>query len=99
MNEIVLFRGDDKTISLTIKRSDATAFNLVLCTVTMIVKKNIDDLDAEAVITKTGSIIEAVNGIVEFYLAPADTNNATVLEDNVTYPVDFQVSTGAGKKY
>lgn len=99
MNEIVIFRNNDKTVSLTVKRADGTAFNLAGCTVTMLVKKDIDDLDAEAVITKTGNIVEAANGIVEFYIEPDDTNDATDLKDNVTYPVDFEVETGTGKLY
>lgn len=99
MNEIVIFRGNDKTVSLTIKRSDGTAFNLSLCTITMLVKKDVADLDAEAVITKTGTITGAANGLVEFYLNPNDTNNAIELKDGVTYPVDFELTTSTGKLY
>lgn len=98
-NEIVIFRGNDKTVSLTVKKSDGTAFNLASCTITMLVKKDINDLDAEAVITKTGTITQAANGLVEFYLVPSDTNNATDLQDEVTYPVDFEVTSSTGKLY
>jgi hypothetical protein len=99
-NEISMYRGNDKTVSLTVKRkSTGTAYNLAGCTVTMYVKKDIDDLDSEAVITKVGVLTQPANGIVEFYLVPADTNNITELEDNVVYPVDFEVLTSGSKVF
>jgi len=98
-NEISMYRGNDKTISLTVKSGSGSAYNLTGCTVTMLVKKDIKDLDAEAVITKTGILTQAINGIVEFYLVPSDTENLDSLEDDVIYPVDFEVLTPLGKKY
>jgi hypothetical protein len=99
MNEIVMYRGDDKTASLTVKRNATSNFNLNGCTVTMYVKKDRADADANAIITLVGTITGAVDGLVEFYIEPSNTDDATELQDNVTYPVDFQLVTSANKKY
>jgi hypothetical protein len=96
---IVLYRGNDRTVQITVKKSDATAYDLTGCTIKMYVKKKPTDLDAEAIITKTGTLTDAANGVAEFYLVPADTNDATELKDNTPYPVDFEVTTAAGKAY
>jgi len=96
---IVLYRGNNRTVQLTVKKTDGTAYNLSGCTIKMYIKKKLDDLDAEAVITKTGTIVQAANGIVEFYLSASDTNNATELKDNTPYPCDFEVTTGTGLLY
>jgi len=98
-NAIVMYRGDDRTVQLTVKKTDGTAFDLTGSTVTMYVKRRITDKDSEAVITKTGTLTDATNGVVEFYLTPSDTEDLTELADNHPYPVDFQVVTDAGKKY
>ena len=101
MNEIVIYRGNNKTVNLTITHSGNTglAYNLLGCIVTMYVKKNINDIDTDAVISKTGTLVDASNGIVDFYLVPNDTNDVTELKDNVVYPVDFEVLTGTGNLY
>jgi hypothetical protein len=99
MNEIVIFRGNDKTVSFTVKRNSTSNFNLAGCIITMYVKKSINDADSDAVITKVGTIISAVDGLVEFYIIPDDTDNATELLDSNVYPVDFEVVNSSGKKY
>jgi hypothetical protein len=107
MNEISLFRGNDRRIEVTIlRKSTGLAYNLTNCTITMLIKKDINDADADAIITKSttdsdeGVILDAINGVVEFYLIPDDTDDAVdILQDNVVYPVDFEVETLAHKKY
>lgn len=98
-NTIIMYRGDDRTVSLAVKDSDGDAFNLTNCTINMYIKEEIDDLNAEAIISKTGTITDAAGGIVEFYLVPSDTNNATTLKDDVPYPCDFEVTASDGKLY
>lgn len=96
---ISMYRGNDRTVSLTIIKTDGTAYNLTGCTIQMIVKQDINDLDAEAILTFDGTITGAANGVVEFYIVPADTSSITTLKDNVPYPCDFEVTTATGEKY
>lgn len=98
-NTIILYRGDDRTISLTVKKPDGSNYNLTGSTVRMYVKQRIGASDADAIISKIGTLIDPVNGVVEFYLVPDDTNNATVLRDEVPYPCDFQLVTSESKRY
>lgn len=99
-NEVVMYRANDKTVQLTILReSTGDAYNIAGCTIVMYIKKNISDLDADAVITKTGTITGAASGIVEFYLIPSDTEDLTEIKDNTPYPVDFELTTASGLKY
>lgn len=98
-NTISLYRGNDKTLQLTVKTVDDAAYGLTDCVVKMYIKKRIEDSDSEAIITKTGTITDATNGVVEFYLIPDDTNDVTELEDGIPYPVDFEVTAADGKKY
>lgn len=85
-NYIYLFRGDNKTVRLTVYQSDAiTVYNLASCTVTLYIKKKASDDNDEAIITKTGTITEAVNGKVEFYFVPADTDDEEELKDDKPY--------------
>jgi len=98
-NTVVMYRGDNRTISLTVKKTDGTVYSLTGCTVNMYIKEEMDDLNVEAIISKSGTLTDAVNGVVEFYLIPSDTNDAITLKDNVPYPCDFEVTTGAGKIY
>lgn len=98
-NTIALYRGNNRTVQITVKQSDETAYNLTGCTITMYVKKKVTDLDSEAIITKSGTLTDASNGIAEFYLVPADTNDATELKDNTPYLCDFEVTTAGGLLY
>jgi hypothetical protein len=106
VNEISMYRGNNRSVNLTIlKKSTGLPFPLANCTITMLIKKNINDADSDAIITKSttnplqGVILNAIGGVVEFYLVPLDTNNATELRDDVVYPVDFEVETLAHLKY
>lgn len=48
--------------------------NLTGGTVKLYVKKRDGDSDADAILTKTGTITDAVNGVVDTLIAASDTN-------------------------
>jgi len=99
-NEIVMYRGEDKTVQISVKyeASENTyeLYSLSGATVVMYVRKDIRDELSDAYITKTGTITGL--GIVEFYLVPADTNDVD-LEDLVPYVTDFVATLASGKSY
>lgn len=106
VNEITLYRGNNRTIELTITdKNTELPYDLTNCTIVMYVKKNIDDSDTDSIISKsTTTSIEAIitdpeEGIVEFYIVPNDTINASILKNNIPYPVDFRVTTPDSKVY
>lgn len=85
-NVIYVFRGDNKTVRLTVYQSDAeTVYPLTNCTVTLYIKKRASDSNDEAILTKSGTITEAINGKVEFYFVPADTTDHDELKDDKPY--------------
>lgn len=90
-------RGNNKTLSLTIYQADgSTAYNLEGCTVTLYVKRQITDDNDDAIITLSGTLTEAVNGVVEFYLLPTHTNSDEAkanLKDNKQYIYEVEVVT------
>jgi len=96
---IVVYRGNHRTIRLTIKDPDGVAYGISGATIKMYVKKEVTDLDSEAIITLTGVIIDNGAGVVEFYLDDSDTETETRLADNTPYPVDFELTTSTDKKY
>jgi len=100
VNEVSMYRGNDRTVEITVlDKATGLPYNLTNCTVTMLVKHDINDADANAIITKSttvateGVITNATAGVTEFYLVPNDTLNADTLNDNVPYPIDFRVET------
>jgi hypothetical protein len=106
MNEIMMFRGNDRKITLMVeKNSESLPYDLTGCIVRMIIKKKISDSDSAAIITKTtenineGFIIDALRGTVEFYIVPEDTLNVRVFRNYCSYPIDFEVETPEGNKY
>jgi hypothetical protein len=107
MNEINMYRGNDRTIAIVITdKSTGLPYNLENCTINMYVKVNIDDDDSQAVIFKTtedneeGIIVNAANGLAEFYLIPDDTNDAIdILRNSRPYPVEFRVIPSNEKIY
>ena len=85
-NVVYVFRGDNKTVRLTVYQSDGeTVYSLTNCTVTLYIKKKASDHNDEAILTKTGTITEAANGKVEFYFVPADTTDHDELKDDKPY--------------
>ena len=97
-NVISMFRGDDRTVQLTVKNVAGEVYNIAGCTVTLYIKKRFADTDAEAIITKTGTLTAPANGVCEFYFQPADT--ATIALDNdKPYPFKVIVTLGSGNVY
>lgn len=96
-NVVYVFRGNNKTLAMTIYQPDGeTEYNLTGCTVTLYVKKRIDDDNDDAIITLSGTLTDAANGEVEFYLLPTHTNSdeaKTNLKDNKHYPFEVEVVT------
>lgn len=98
INEIKMYRGNDKTINLVVKRNN-NLYDISSCVITMYIKQDRSHNDSDAIITKEGTIVDAENGQVEFYLVPSDTEEEDRLEDDVSYPVYFKLVTPLGKKY
>ena len=98
-NSIEMYRGNDRRIQITVKKSDGSPFDLLLCTINMYIKKNINDLDIDAIISKQGTINAPTTGVGIFNIIPADTEDISTLKDNVSYYVDFEVTTANDKKY
>ncbi len=96
-NVIDIFRGNNKTIVHTVYQGDGdTVYNLTGCTITLYVKRKIKDDNDDAIITLTGTITQAVNGIVEFYFLPTHTNSDEAvanLKDDIHYPYEIEVLT------
>lgn len=99
-NEIVMYKGDSKTILLTItQESTGLAYNLQGCTVTMYIKAKMTDKDEKAIIAKTGDLVEAVNGKVQFSLIPSDTLDAHSLKSNTCYSAKFEVTSASDENF
>ena len=96
-NVIYVFRGNDKTLAMTIYQPDReTVYNLTGCTVTLYIKKRIQDDNDDAIITLSGALTGAASGQVEFYLLPTHTNSDEAkanLKDNKLYPFEVEVVT------
>lgn len=102
-NDIIIYRGNDATYKLTVKKSDGSAYDLTGCTLKLYVKRKVEELDADAIIEKLSSdateinITDATGGIAEIYFVPADTSS---LEYNKQYVYDVELETPAPvKKY
>lgn len=100
VNEITMYRGNDRTVQITVlDKATMLPYDLDDCTVTMMVKHNINDADVASIITKStvtaseGVITNPSAGVTEFYIVPNDTLNADTLNDNVPYTIDFRVET------
>ncbi len=87
---ITIYRGDTPTIQDTVYDYTGTvAFNLSGYTVQLLVKKDKDTKDADAQLTKDGSVTDAANGVVQFSLTESDT---ALSEGNYMY--DIQIKDG-----
>ena len=96
-NTITVDRGNNKTIKLTVYQVDGeTVYDLSGATVTLYVKREIKDDNDDAIIELEGTLTDAENGEVEFYLLPAHTNSDEAksnLKDNKLYPYEVEVVT------
>lgn len=99
LQNIEIYRGDNRTLKVTIKGADGVVVDITNATIKFTVKKNV--ADEENKIQKTTnsasqiSITDAANGEYEIYLLPADTQDMDV--DNYEY--DSELITAAGKVY
>ena len=83
MTRLEVWKGRHIDYTLTLKDQDAVVVNISSSTIKFMVKKNITDLDADAVITKTSAggteitIDDGPRGICTVYLTPVDTRSLT----------------------
>lgn len=66
--------------------------NLTGATINMYVKKRDGDSDANALLTKSGNVTDAVNGVCEVVVAAGDTNNLSYM--NLVYEIVVKLSDG-----
>ena len=91
---ISLYRGNDKKIHLEVKRIDGGEFNCSGATVTLYVKKDVNDEDEDAIIAIVGLVCNTNE--VEFEITPSHTTSAKAkanLKDDKPYPYDIKVVT------
>lgn len=90
--KITVFRGEDKSIMLTFTDADGVAINITGYTIFFTVKANINDADADALISKNiTSHSNPSGGITYLTLTDADTDVAVG-----QYPYDFKLKDGSG---
>jgi len=105
---IRLYRGDSRTWELTVTDSSGSTFNLAGAAVWFTVKRDPDDPDDKAVISKATANIEGgadtqilitdeEGGQAEIYLLPEDTENLKIPSYDFHY--DVQVKTPGSKPY
>lgn len=87
-----VYRGDDRTYTLTFKDDDAVAIDITGCTVYFTVKEYDTDADSDAKITKTvTSHTDAANGITQVSLSDSDTD---LTVKNYFYDIQLKDSAG-----
>jgi hypothetical protein len=93
MSDIAVIRGDDVTLNITVtddSTTPATAIDITGATIFFTVKANLNDADADALISKSvSSHSNPAAGITSIALTPTDTDITEGL-----YPCDFQVVRG-----
>lgn len=98
-NTLVITRGTSKTLQLTVARPDTTYYDLTGGKLVMTVKGSVyDDLPLVQKLTTNpaeGVITKPREGVVEFYLVPADTNGLPPK----TYIFDVWLITASGDRY
>ena len=87
-NKITIFKGDSRTITITITNADDTAFNLTGYTMLMTAKENKTDADP-GIFQNTATISSPLTGIGS--IAISKTNTAQTVGE---YFYDVQVSDG-----
>jgi len=82
------YRGDTQVYRLILKKEDGTPVDLTGSSVWFTIKRNVKDLDTEAIVQKkVDNHVDPSNGITEIKLEPSDTNTATPGQ----YVYDFQL--------
>jgi len=102
------YRGDSKTLELAVTDANGEPVNITNAYVWFTVKKDVNDEDDAAVITKATAnvdggadaqllITSGSLGLADIYLVPADTEDLN--PPDYDYHFDVQVKTAAGKVY
>lgn len=92
MNTIVVNRSDTQEVDWSLKSADGLAYNLVGCTLTLLVGTSLG-FTADK-ITKAMSIVDAANGTASAGLTPADTSD---LNGDYFYRVKLTMPDGSVK--
>ena len=87
-------RGEDGTLRLTVRKQDGTVANLGGGTIVFAVRKY--PTDAAPVVSRQGTLVDAVAGRADIPLVQADTLN---LKEEVRYRYDVQYIDGTGKRW
>jgi len=96
---MIIFRGNDATFQLTVKKIDGSAYSLLNCTLNFYVKRKETEKNADAVLTKTtgdGISVGDLTGIVTITILDGDT---TDLEVGVNFVYDIELLTPVGLKF
>lgn len=98
MSNITLTRGDSRTLSITVLDSDGSAADLTGASIWWTAKRDINDADADAIISKTvGSgitVTNAAGGLATVTIAPDDWTDAE--DSDKHYVWDLQVKSDTG---
>lgn len=82
-----VYRANSRAYSLHFKNRDDSDFDLTGCTVSMTVKRRVEDTDDKALISKDVTVhTDATAGLTQIVLTSSDTNKQA---DNYVY--DFQI--------
>lgn len=104
-NKIIIFSGDDRTLSLSVNQSDGSVVDLTGAKIWFTVKNRLADTDADALIQKRNTaagggdteilVTDAPNGQAQIFIIPTDTEDV----DAAIYSYDIQVILSTGKKH
>jgi len=93
-NEIEIYRGDTRTITVTVKNSAGSLVNLTGYTMRMTVKSDKTSADSAAIISKTATITDPTTGVGTFALTVTDTTQTAGI-----YYYDVQISNSTPSVY
>jgi hypothetical protein len=92
MADLTMFRANDKTWTLTFKDSDDVPINIYGSTILLTVKKNANDPDSSAIITKRVTThIDATSGVSAITVTKTDS-----AKDVGNYVYDMKLIDSAG---
>lgn len=104
-NTITMFIRDDRTLEVSVFTDKNEPVDLTNAKIYFTAKSRISDPDSAAIITKRNAaaggsdeqlaVIDAPRGLLEVYLRPADTANASA----GSYVYDIQIVLANGKTY
>ncbi len=104
-NKITLFSGDDRTISLSVNKSNVSPQSVAGAKIWLTAKSDVAVADSGALLQKRNTaaggsdseilVTDAANGQIQIFLVPADTESAAA----AIYAYDVQVVLSSGKKH